>query len=140
MSRDRLEDRIGLVVDLGWVTLVNYHLIFDKRGEDGTAKANIAPAPGHTVHGVLYELSAGQFDTLGVIEGGYTRRRVHVKVPGTADDDEPRAVETFVAIPEWRQPGLLPTEAYLAYCVAGAREHALPESYWQTLNELPAVG
>ena len=57
MNRTQMHARVGHVVEEHNAHLPNYELRFNKKVRGGTAGANIQPAQGKTVHGVLYGLS-----------------------------------------------------------------------------------
>jgi len=54
MSQKRLEDRVGKVNHCGIGTLKNYQFLYNKRGSNGTGKANIIPERNSEVKGVLF--------------------------------------------------------------------------------------
>jgi len=101
-----------------------HRLVFDKRGFDGAARANVAPARGERVHGVLYELEEGGLDALKGFESGYDLVDVEVeraRPVGTAKVP----AKTFVARPD-RRTDAPPTRSYVALVLQGLEEHGLP--------------
>jgi gamma-glutamylcyclotransferase len=122
MHRRRLEQRVGALVDHGWVVLPEHRHGFTKLGSDGTGKGNIEPRGGCEVHGVLYELSDRQLDVLAGYEGGYERVELQLSVRGE------RVLAVTFRAAMWI-PDLVPTNAYLDHYLRGMREHGLPESY-----------
>ena len=124
MHRERIEARIGNVVDSGWARLLDYAHEFNKRGDDGSARGNIAERRGAVVHGVLYQLAPHQKPALEKFEGGYHVRGVRVLHAA-------RVVEaiTFVARTDMVASGLKPHEDYLSHYQLGMIEHKLPWRY-----------
>jgi len=104
--------------------LRGHRLVFDKRGFDGSARANVAPAPGGLVYGVLYELEEDGLEALRGYESGYDLVAVEVEVP---DGDEAARVsaKVFVARPD-RRTKAPPTRSYLALILLGLQQHGLP--------------
>jgi hypothetical protein len=120
MCRDRLEKRVGPVVDHGAATLGGYTHRFSKPGNDGTAKGNIEVADGGRVRGVIYGLTAAQVESLSEFEGGY--RRIQVVAALGASEVEAVAV-------------VRPTAAYLGYYRRGIEEHGIELAYYESLVE-----
>jgi gamma-glutamylcyclotransferase (GGCT)/AIG2-like uncharacterized protein YtfP len=94
--------------------------------------ASVAPAPGETVHGVLWQVSARDFTVLDGYESvgtGLYRREVIV-IAGDAG-----AVEAAVYVAADARPGR-PRRAYVAAIAAAARAWDLPEDYVRALEQL----
>lgn len=115
-------------------TLPHYGLIFNMRGEDGQVFANIH-SPGKGVHGVVYRCSPEVLTRLDGYERGYERRRVFV----TAEEGERLEAFTYIAEPPNVAYGRRPAAEYLRRIVTGARQHGLPESYIQEIEDYRAV-
>jgi gamma-glutamylcyclotransferase len=125
MKRSRLEgERIGAVIDHGIATLQNYTIAFNKQSTDGTGKTNIMPAEQKETIGVLYEMTEDQLKKLDEIEKGYYRILIHVEWRG-----EIKHVQTYVAVEQRINNGLLPTAEYLGHLIKGASDHGFPEEY-----------
>ena len=73
MASARLAARVPSARPVGPARLRDFAFRCNKRGADGTAKANLAPEPGAETWGVLYELDPGAFEVLDRLEGGYER-------------------------------------------------------------------
>ena len=131
MRTARLRARVGPVRVLGAARLAGHALRTDKPGRDGTAKANLRPAPGSAVHGVLFELAEEALGALDGYEGGYRRVRVRVELP-TGE-----RVEAVTYISERRGSDRRLAADYLSHLVAGAREHGLPDAWIGLLEALP---
>lgn len=131
MSTNRMQARIPAAVPIGSAFVQNRKLVCNKLGRDGSGKANLTCQPGYTVHGVLYELSPAEIETLDIIEGGY--RRISIQVT-TGEQKRDRA-ETYEAEVLTHDP--VPFDWYREYILTGAREHGLPEEYVWHLEQLP---
>jgi len=120
MSSARLAARIEGVRLLATGRLHDHSLVFDKPGRDGTAKANVRPAPGTCVHGVVWELEPKALVTLDRFEGGYERHELEI----VAEASERLVAWTYV------YRGVIdrgaPSNDYVRHLLDGAREHALP--------------
>ncbi|WP_376696286.1 gamma-glutamylcyclotransferase family protein [Wenzhouxiangella sp. EGI_FJ10305] len=129
----RLEARVGPADILGTVALPGWQLRFDKRGGDGSAKANLRPCPGgaQTVHAALFALYPEQVGRLDVFEGcgrGYETFLMNVEHAGQELD-----VFTYLAPSQWRSDAVLPFDWYVDLIAAGARFHGFDESYIQQI-------
>ncbi len=102
----------------------------NKRGRDGSGKANLVEAPGETVWGVLYRVSERQLDELDRFEGGYTRLVLEVHT-----GDVTHRAWTYVSLRLTEDPR--PFDWYKQLMLAGAREHGLPEEWLARLHALP---
>ena len=145
LSSRRLRERSPTADPVGVATLHGWSLRFDKRGRDGTAKANIVPEPGARVMGVLYTLEGPDRRGLDVAEGlgrAYAEHWVEVACPNAAT--HPVLCEG-VDVLRWRAftyvaidvlPGLPVAPWYLAHMLTGAAEHDLPPEYVEWMREL----
>ena len=73
LKRERLLERVTGALPAGIAWLADFAVVFDKRGADGTSKANLAPRFGARTWGALYTLSEEDFDRLDRFERGYAR-------------------------------------------------------------------
>jgi gamma-glutamylcyclotransferase len=106
--------------------LPNYELRFNKKVRGGTGGANVQPAPGKTVYGVLYKIDESAFRSLDRYEGVPDHyRRIEVRV--TPDEGQPLAAQVYIASKV--EKGLRPAPHYLQSILEGAGEHNLPDSY-----------
>lgn len=124
ISRKRLEDRVGPVVDLGLAKLAGYKIIFHKKSSDGSGKANIVEDKLSIVLGVIYELNSEQMALLDQSEKRYDRSDLQLDFGGQIV----QAV-AYIAQPESIDDNLKPTMEYLEHLMSGAREHSFPEEY-----------
>jgi len=98
------------------------------------AFANIEPAPGAQVHGVLWELCDDEFARLLTTESpNYEPVDVTV-LGGRVGRVVARALRS-----RRRQVECAPSRRYLALLVAGAREHGLPAHYVAELEARPTA-
>ena len=151
MNPDRVRER-GIVFEhAAAAALEGFTLVFDKtsRAHAGLGHANVVPARGKTVEGVLYWLATG--DEIGKMDRfestpvNYSREVVHVRVAHQhLPSDHPPApgVEhslvttwTYFANPAVRQPDLRPPRSYLNHLLAG--RPFLSEDYYEMLAAWP---
>lgn len=125
MSLKRLEDRIGTVKHQGVATLKDYTFLFNKKGKDGSGKANIEPRAQEEVKGVIFELAYSQLSELDPFEGApahYERKIVDVC------DKQGNLVEvmTYVAREQWKsKKPLKPAQDYRDHILRGAQENRI---------------
>ena len=115
----------------GIAVLRGYRLVCNKRGADGTAKANLEPAPEEETWGALYRMTAADLLELDRFEGGYQRIQLTVQRPG----GQALCAETYRAQQLTDDP--VPLEEYRALRLEGAREHGLPPAHQARLAALP---
>lgn len=136
LSRDQKVMRTGSIRGARRARLEGYRIAFNKRGEDGTGKANIVPDPTGTVWGVVYRCSPEALNAMdryeGVPRGHYTRETVCVRLDS---GDEVEAV-TYVAGCRFVDDTLAPSTEYLQTVLRGAREHELPDEYIRAVEAL----
>jgi gamma-glutamylcyclotransferase (GGCT)/AIG2-like uncharacterized protein YtfP len=116
----------------GPAELPDHRLAFTRRSiRTGTGVADIVPASGQGVWGVLYELDAAMLAALDEKEGnGWAYRREQVSV--TAADVQGRVAQTYSVIA--REPHeVRPSAQYLRAVLDAARERALPGAYISAL-------
>ena len=126
MSRAQMRSRAGAVLSEQPARLESYELIFNKKVRGGTASANIRPAPGRVVHGVLYQIPESAFRNLDRFESAPEHyRRIEVTVTDSAGKKIPAQVYIATRV----EAGLRPAAHYLKTILYGAGEHGLPEEY-----------
>jgi len=125
----RMRERVPSSTLLGVACLERYTLTWDKPGADGSGKANIAPAAGSVVWGVVYGLDPDEWLQLDAHEPGYTRTRIEVVLAS-----ESLSCATYCApgAPD-AQP---PLTWYRDLVIGGARDHGLPEDYVRELARI----
>ena len=127
----RMRDRVPSARLLERARLPGVRLVFDKRGRDGSGKANLCEALGSSVWGVLYAIEPAGWEALDRHEGGYAR--VAVEVVG--EEGELHAAATYVA--QVFTADAVPFDWYRELVIEGAREHGLPPAYLAALESVP---
>ena len=130
LKRERFFRRLPAARSVGIARLPHWTLRMNKRGRDGSAKANLSPLRGAEVWGALYTVPVSRWSRLDGFEGGYLRRRVSVWTP----QGERREAVTYVSV---RLQDALPFDWYRALMIEGAREHDLPAAWLARLEALP---
>ena len=140
MNRTQMLSRVGNILEEHNARLPNYELRFNKKVRGGTAGANVQPAPGKTVYGVLYKIEENSFRSLDRYEGVPEHyRRIEIQVTPDASPAAPagdlavptagKPVSAQVYIASKVQKGLRPSPHYLQAILDGAGEHSLPDTY-----------
>jgi len=133
MSRAQMRSRAGQSLEEQPARLENYELLFNKKARGGFATANIHPASGKTVHGVLYKIPESAFRNLDRFESVPEHyRRIEVAVT----DGTGKKINAQVYIATKVEKGLRPAPHYLQTILDGAGEHGLPAEY---IEEIKAV-
>lgn len=126
MNRAQMRSRAGQIFEEQPVRLENYEMLFNKKARGGSATANIRPAPGRTVFGVLYNIPETAFRNLDRFEGVPEHyRRIEVNVT----DGAGRKIAAQAYIATKVEKGLRPAPHYLQVILDGAGEHGLPAEY-----------
>jgi gamma-glutamylcyclotransferase (GGCT)/AIG2-like uncharacterized protein YtfP len=131
LSSGRLLGRVPSARVVGPARLRGFRLRCDKRGADGSGKANLHAEPGGLVWGAVYALDPGDWPALDACETLYARIAVRVE-----------ARERELAVQTYRSDALtgdpVPFAWYRRLILEGAREHALPPDYLRALEALPS--
>jgi gamma-glutamylcyclotransferase len=120
------------------VTLRDYELNFTGTSSMwGGGVADLNPAKGKVVEGVLWEITEADLKGLDEYEGYpkvYVRRNVEVE---SSDGQKMQAFAYFMA-----KPGLYkaPSRRYLRLLVSGAEEHGLSDGYTTSLEAIRTSG
>ncbi len=121
MSTARLRARIPTAAPVGAARIDGYRLVCNKRGKDGSGKANLVSTAGDVAWGVLFRIDVHDWHALDRFEWGYERSSCRVFFPGGERCD----AELYLALsPEQRE--IPPFDWYREHCLEGAREHDLP--------------
>jgi gamma-glutamylcyclotransferase len=137
MNRAQMRARAGEILEEKLGRLENYELAFNKKVRGGSAGANIRPAPGKSVEGVLYKINESAFRNLDRFEGAPVHyRRIEV----TVRDSEDRAVPAQAFIATKVEKGLHPAAHYLKTILDGAAEHNLPAEYVARIRASAGAG
>jgi len=131
MNRAQMKSRAREIFEEQQGRLENYEMVFNKKARGGSATANIRPAPGKTVHGVLYKILESALRPLDRFEGVPEHyRRIEVTVIGPAGNKV--AAQAYIATKV--EKGLRPAPHYLQVILEGAGEHALPSGYIEQIK------
>lgn len=130
LSLARMRERIAGAEPLGAARLVGFCLRLDKRGADGSGKANLGDDASQSVWGALYRIDANEWPRLDAFEPDYERFEVEVEWRGGA-----RRAQTYRS--HRLTPDAVPFAWYKRLLVEGARAHALPEAWIRRLERLP---
>ncbi len=130
MLRSRLLNRISSARNVGNAFLKSHRLLFNKRGDDRSAKANAwcTGKQADGVWGVIWEIDRNQKPILDKIEGlnkGYGEKYETVRM----ENGEMVKVQLYVAMKSWVDYNLKPFDWYWHFVIMGAVENKLPESY-----------
>lgn len=136
MYRAQMKQRAGDPAEERVAQLDNYELNFNKIARGGVGTANLVPADGRMVWGVLYRLTEQQLRALDRFEGvpeHYRRSEVSVV------DGQGNKIAAQVYLARKVRKGLKPDRSYLQRIVQGAEEHNLPQDYIEELKKIPAA-
>jgi gamma-glutamylcyclotransferase (GGCT)/AIG2-like uncharacterized protein YtfP len=139
MSADVLARRMqrdGATFQRRRAVLADHKLVFDKVSSTDPAVgyANVLPAAGHLVEGILNEFDDGalaQLDAIELVPHHYRR------LPITVRDGNGLSVSAhiYLANASWIRPGLRPLRSYLEIMLAGA--DLLSPDYVASLRSVP---
>jgi hypothetical protein len=131
LCADRMRERAPSARGRGTACARGFELRLDKRGGDGTAKANLHAAPRGQVWGALYRLDREDWPRLDDCERGYARIEIEV----ISASGQRALAQTY-------RSDLLTDAAAAAWykqlIVDGARAQALPAEWCAWLDGLSA--
>lgn len=137
MNLAQMRSRAGEISESRVGRLENYELVFNKKVRGGTAAANIRPAPGSSVLGVLYKINESAYRNLDRFEGAPVHyRRIQISVADA--DGKPVPAEAYIATKV--EKGLRPAAHYLKTILDGAAEHNLPADYVAKIRAAAEAG
>jgi len=126
MSKQRIEQRVGSIIDLGRHDLKGYSLVFDVFSvNNNCGVANIIADETGLVIGRLFELTKEQLVKLDVFEGIKQGQYKKCKVGD---------FQTYVSIPKTSKH-FLPSDEYLNFIITGLEEIEAPNSYKDTIKK-----
>jgi len=136
MNRAQMKSRAGEILEERPGRLENYELVFNKKVRGGTGGANIRPAPGKSVLGVLYKINESTFRNLDRFEGAPEHyRRIEVAVR----DGKGETIGAQAYIATKVEKRLRPAPHYLKTILEGAAEHSLPAEYVEIIKAAAAL-
>ncbi len=113
-----------------------YRLVFNKRSQDGSGKANVEPHEPSHVWGVLHTIPDLDLQTLDQGEGaGYNR----VRMPVRMNDADITEAWVYLASRPSNDAALRPYTWYMRFLVEGAREHSISPEYIAELEGIEAT-
>lgn len=130
LSLDCMRGRVPSAEVVGRARLAGMRLTLDKRGRDGSGKANLVPDAAAHVWGAVYSLEIAHWDGLDASEPGY--RRVSVSVETESGEI---VADTYVSTLRTDDP--VAFAWYKRLIVEGARAQGLPAEYLALLEALP---
>ena len=131
-----MKSRAGEIFEERPGRLENYELVFNKKVRGGTGGANIRPAPGKAVLGVLYRINESAFRNLDRFEGAPEHyRRIEVTVRDV--NGETITAQAYIATKV--EKSLRPAPHYLKTILDGAAEHGLPSEYMEFIKAAAAA-
>jgi gamma-glutamylcyclotransferase len=137
MSRAQMRSRAGEILEERPGRVANFELVFNRRARGGSATANIRPALGKVVEGVLYKIAQSSFRNLDRFEGAPQHyRRTELKVI----DNEEKEILAQAYIATKVEKGLRPAPHYLQAILEGAGEHGLPAEYIERIKATAQAG
>jgi len=137
MNAAQMRSRAGDIAESRVARLENYEIAFNKKVRGGTAAANIRPAQGSVVIGVLYKINESAYRNLDRFEGAPIHyRRIQVNVV----DGNGQSVTADAYIATKVEKGLRPASHYLKTILDGAEEQKLPEDYISKIRKAAEAG
>lgn len=139
LNTQRMRTRVPSAKPIASGYVGHRQLVFHKRSEDGSAKADAVFTAVSTdrLWGVVYRLQSEEkpaldrHEFLGV---GYDQEEVNVVV-----EDGSLTAWMYVARRSAIDPALLPYSWYLDYIIHGANEHQLPDSHIDCLMDFESL-
>lgn len=133
MCFDRLRGRTPNAKFYGIAEASDKNIVFNKKSDDCSSKANLEDCPLKVVRGVLYAIDKEEFQELKKCEKGYDEEPILV----TKNDGLQIEARTFVA----RKISVLvkdvkPYSWYKDLILCGAREHGLLSDYIACLERI----
>ena len=128
LSSARMRERVASAQTLGVARLEGWRLACDKRGRDGSGKANIVPDGEAVVWGVVYRLERGQLSLLDRYEGGYDRVELEVVEDGAG------RVHRVISYSVRDKQRFRPSEVYLQKMLRWGAHWSFPSSYLELLG------
>lgn len=132
MLTSRLKKRARSAEAIDNAMLLDWQVIFNKKGKDGSGKANLLHIHGSSTWGVLYKILEEELRSLDRSERGYKRKKILLQL----QDGKKLRADAYFSDDLTDNPVAL--DSYKRYIVDGAIEHNLPAGYIQYLRSLPS--
>jgi hypothetical protein len=135
----RLRERVPSAELLDVVELRHYRLAFQKRGQDGSSKCNLARTgeESDAVYGAIYQIDSAHQPTLDHFEGkgkGYDDSQLRVEIHG-----KEYACFTYLAQPSYIEHNMKPYHWYKTLVVLGAKHLRFPDTYLHSIESIESV-
>ncbi|GJL66203.1 MAG: hypothetical protein NPIRA05_11740 [Nitrospirales bacterium] len=135
----RLRERVPSAELLDVVKLRPYRLAFQKRGQDGSSKCNLARTgeDSDEVYGGIYHIDSAHKPLLDRFEGkgkGYHDSQLPVELHG-----KEYACFTYLAQPSYIEHNLKPYHWYKTLVVLGAKHLRFPDTYVRSIESIESV-
>ncbi|MDP6977172.1 MAG: gamma-glutamylcyclotransferase family protein [Myxococcota bacterium] len=130
MSTERLQARVERARPVGRGRYPDMELTFNKRGVDGSGKANLMARRDACAWGVLFDLHPDDWQILDRFEPGYARTACSIQL----DTAELVEAQVYLAVPPLAP--LAPHDWYRDHLLRGAQEHALPADVIDMLHAI----
>ena len=129
MLTERLAERCESAKPVGTEFVDGYGLEFSKRSKDKSGKATIINSPGKRQYGVIFTIEKCELEELNTAEGLGNGYDIKCCFPVTlVNSGVSKTTVTYIATDDYRKSKLIPYDWYLAYVVAGAIQHKLPQA------------
>lgn len=133
----RLRERVPSAELVDVVELKHYRLSFQKRGQDGSSKCNLAHTGEESdgVYGAIYQIDSAHKPILDRFEGnGYHDSQLTVEFNG-----KECSCLTYLAQPSYIQNSLKPFHWYKELIVLGAKHLQFPNAYIRSLESIESI-
>jgi len=126
LSIDQMKNRCrdNFVEKLGMGILKNYDIVFNKKSNDGTAKANIEESDGTCIYGMIYEVDHDGFKFLEEVEKGYNVLKLNVH-----DTKSKQEYKVSVFVSENIDKSLSPSRDYADEIIEALKKERFPAEY-----------
>lgn len=103
-------------------TAIRYEFTYNKKGADGTAKANIKHSEQNQIHGICFEIDKEDFNKLDDYEKGYDKQRITLRINGKSE-----SAQTYIS--SLTDESISPSSEYKNLVLQGARHWGLDTKY-----------
>lgn len=141
MNWEQIKKRCPSVTFLGRATLLNHKIAFTRKSTRKGGVADVVPAMGEVVWGVLYRIDEFDLGRLDTFEGydpnrsvnDYVRHEMCVFLEGK---DEATMTVWIYTVQQKAATQIPPNQEYLGIIIEGAEFWHLPEEYIQELKRI----